>query len=94
MIISFKCKDTEAIFNGEKTKKFSKAIVNIGKRKLDMIEHAHNEQDLRVPPSNHFEPLKGDLKGFYSIRINKQFRIVFCYENGDAYDLYITDYHK
>lgn len=94
MITSFKCKATEAIFNGEKTKKFSKAIVNIGKRKLDMIEHAHNEQDLRIPPSNHFEPLKGDLKGFYSIRINKQFRIVFGYENGDAYDVYITDYHK
>jgi len=59
-----------------------------------MIEHAHNESDLRIPPSNHFEPLKGDLKGFYSIRINKQFRVVFRYENGDAYDLYITDYHK
>jgi len=66
MIISFKCKDTEAIFNGEKSKKFSKAIMNIGKRKLDMIEHAHSEIDLRIPPSNHLEMLKGNLKGLYS----------------------------
>ncbi len=94
MIISFKCKSTQAIFNGEKTKEFSKAIVNIGKRKLDMIENAHSEQDLRIPPSNHLECLKGNLKGFYSIRINRQFRIVFRYEDGNAYDIYITDYHK
>jgi proteic killer suppression protein len=71
MIISFKCKDTEAIFNGEKTKKFSKAIINIGKRKLDMIEHAHNESDLRIPPSNHFELLKGDLNSFASFFVMK-----------------------
>ncbi len=94
MIISFKCKVTKSLFDGEKTKQFSKSIVNIGKRKLDMLENAHCEQDLRVPPSNHLEQLKGDLEGFYSIRINRQFRIVFRYENGNAYDVYITDYHK
>lgn len=94
MISSFKCKATELVFEGEKTKKFSKAIINIGKRKLDMIENAHCEQDLRIPPSNHLEQLKGNLEGFYSIRINKQFRIIFRYENGNAYDVAIVDYHK
>ena len=94
MITSFKCKETEAIFNCEKTKRFSKAIVNIGKRKLDMLENAHNEQDLRIPPSNHLEQLKGNLSGYFSIRINKQFRIVFRYKDGNAYDVYIADYHK
>ncbi len=94
MIISFKCKATKALFDGEKTKKFSKVIINIGKRKLDMLENTHNEQDLRIPPSNNLEQLKGNLEGFYSIRINKQFRIVFRYENGNAYDVYITDYHN
>lgn len=94
MIKSFKCKQTEQLFNGTYQKKFSQAVNNVGKRKLDMLEASFDESDLRVPPSNHFEYLKGDLKGFCSIRINEQFRIIFRFENSNAYDVYIDDYHK
>ncbi|MDF1874570.1 type II toxin-antitoxin system RelE/ParE family toxin [Sulfurimonas sp. SAG-AH-194-I05] len=94
MIKSFKCKYTEQLFNGINQKKFSQAVNNVGKRKLDMLEASYSESDLRVPPSNRFEYLKGNLKGFCSIRINEQFRIVFKFESSNAYDVYIDDYHK
>jgi proteic killer suppression protein len=94
MIKSFKCKYTQALFDGEFQKKFSQAINNVGKRKLDMLEASCELEDLKVPPSNYLELLKGDLKGFYSIRINEQYRLVFKFENSNAYDVYITDYHK
>ncbi len=94
MIKSFKCKNTQQLFDGKYQKKFSQAVNNVGKRKLDMIEASFDENDLRVPPSNRFEYLKGDLKGFCSIRINEQFRVIFRFENSNAYDLYIDDYHK
>jgi len=94
MIKSFKCKYTEKLFNGTNQKKFSQAVNNIGKRKLDMLEASFDESDLRIPPSNRFEYLKGSLKGFCSIRINEQFRIIFRFENSNAYDVYIDDYHK
>ncbi len=94
MIKSFKCKNTQQLFDGKYQKKFSQAVNNVGKRKLDMIEASFDENDLRIPPSNRFEYLKGDLKGFCSIRINEQFRVIFRFENSNAYDLYIDDYHK
>lgn len=94
MIKSFKCKYTKKLFDGKSQKKFSQAVNNVGKRKLDMLEASYDESDLRVPPSNRFEHLKGDLKGFCSIRINEQYRIVFRFENSNAYDVYIDDYHK
>ncbi|MBL1245023.1 MAG: type II toxin-antitoxin system RelE/ParE family toxin [Sulfurimonas sp.] len=94
MIKSFKCKYTEKLFNGTNQKKFSQAINNVGKRKLDMLEASFEEADLRVPPSNRFEHLKGNLKGFCSIRINEQFRVIFRFENSNAYDVYIKDYHS
>lgn len=94
MIKSFKCKQTEQLFNGKNQKKFSQAVNNVGKRKLDMLNASFDESDLRVPPSNRFEHLKGDLKGFCSIRINEQFRVIFHFENSNAYDVYIDDYHK
>ena len=93
MIKSFKDKETSNIFDGLNSKKY-KSIQKVVKRKLDMIHFAFKEQDLLVPPANHFEYLKGDLKGYCSIRINDQYRIVFKFENGNAYDVYITDYHK
>ena len=68
-------------------------IQKIAKRKLDMLHYAYKEQDLIVPPSNRFEHLKGDLCGYCSIRVNDQFRIVFKFENGCAYDVQIVDYH-
>ena len=94
MIKSFKCKNTKQLFDGKYQKKFSQAVNNVGKRKLDMLEASFNEEDLKVPPSNNFEPLEGNLKGFYSIRINKQFCLIFRFENSNAYDVYIDDYHK
>ena len=94
MIKSFKCKYTEKLFNGKYQKRFPKAINNIGKRKLDMLNAAFTLQDLKAPPSNHLESLKGNLKGFYSIRINEQFRIIFRFKDNNAYDVYIDDYHK
>ena len=93
MIIYFKCKETQKVFDKKFSKKFSQNIAEIAKRKLDMLNAAYKEQDLIVPPSNRFEKLKGDLKGYYSIRINDQYRIVFKFINGNAEDVYITDYH-
>ena len=94
MIKSFKCKYTQKLFDGMNQKKFSQAVNKVGKRKLDMLHSSFDENDLRVPPSNRFEHLKGDLKGFCSIRINEQFRVIFRFENSNAYDVYIDDYHK
>ncbi|MFA6988672.1 MAG: type II toxin-antitoxin system RelE/ParE family toxin [Candidatus Gastranaerophilaceae bacterium] len=94
MIISFKCNESKHIFNGGISKKFPVEISKTGKRKLDMIHSAFKEQDLLVPPTNRFEYLKGDLKGHCSIRINDQYRIVFKFINGNAEEVYITDYHK
>ena len=94
MIKSFKCKYTKQLFDGKYQKRFSQAVNNVGKRKIDMLEASFDWNDLKIPPSNRFEYLKGDLKGFCSIRINEQFRIIFRFENSNAYDVYIDDYHK
>ena len=75
------------------SKKFN-AIQKIAKRKLDMIHFAFSEKDLIVPPANRFEHLKGNLSDYCSIRINNQYRIVFKFQNGCAYEVQITDYHK
>ena len=93
MIKSFKDKDTGKIFDGKNSRKFN-TIQKVAKRKLDMLHFAFSEQDLIVPPSNHFEHLKGNLSGYCSIRINDQFRLVFRFENGCAYEVHIIDYHK
>ena len=93
MILSFDDEEAENIFNGIKSKKYC-SIQNVAKRKLDMLHFAFKKQDLLVPPANRFENLKGDLQGYCSIRINDQFRIVFKFENGNVYNVRITDYHK
>ena len=93
MIKSFSDKETENIFNGINSKKFN-SIQKVAKRKLDMLHFAFAEQDLLVPPANRFEHLKGELSKFCSIRINDQFRLVFRFENGCAYDVQIMYYHK
>ena len=93
MIKSFKDKETENIFNAIKSLKFN-TIQNVAKRKLDMIHFANGKKDLIVPPANHFEHLKGSLKGYCSIRINDRFRIIFKFINGCAYEVQIIDYHK
>ena len=93
MIRTFSDREAEKIFDGLNSRKFS-SLQKIIKRKLDMLHFAFSEQDLIVPPSNHFEHLKGNLKEFCSIRINNQYRLVFRFESGNAYEVQIMDYHK
>jgi proteic killer suppression protein len=93
MIISFGSKDTEKIWNGERTKKIPTEIQQIGRRKLRMLNNSQNIKDLQVPPSNHLEKLSGRLKDFHSIRINDQWRIIFKWDNNHASEVEIIDYH-
>ena len=93
MIKSFKCKETEKIFNREYSLKLPVDIQRTALRKLLMIHAAININDLRVPPANHLEQLKGGRRGQHSIRINEQWRICFKWAAGNAYELEIIDYH-
>jgi proteic killer suppression protein len=93
MIISFGSKDTEKIWDGERVKKLPLEIQEIGRRKLRMLNNSQSILDLKIPPSNRLEKLKGEMKEFYSIRINDQWRIVFKWNNGNAEDVEIIDYH-
>ncbi len=93
MIQSFGSKETEKIWNGIRVRKLPIEIQSIGRRKLRMLNNSQDVKDLRIPPSNRLEKLSGDLKDFYSIRINKQWRIIFTWSSGNAYDVRITDYH-
>ena len=94
MIIDFSSKDTEKIWFGERVKKIPDEIQEIGRRKLRMLNNSQNLMDLRIPPSNRLEKLSGDLKAYYSIRINDQWRIVFKWSEGNASKVRIMDYHK
>lgn len=93
MIKSFTCKETEKIWNGIQSRKLPSDIQNVARRKLRMINNAQNINDLRIPPANHLEKLSGNLDGFHSIRINKQWRIIFKWENDNALEVEIIDYH-
>ena len=93
MILSFKCKETERIFNREYSKKFPSDIQRAAFRKLRMLNRAIYLKDLRNPPGNHLEALKGNRKGQFSIRINNKWRICFVWEEQNAHDVEITDYH-
>lgn len=93
MIKGFGDKQTEKIWNGIRSKKLPNEIQNVARRKLRMLNNAQEVNDLRIPPANRLEKLKGDLKDFYSIRINNQWRIIFQWNNNDAYDVEIVDYH-
>ena len=93
MILSFGSKDTEKIWEGEIVRRLPIEIQNIGRRKLRMIHNSQSITDLRIPPSNRLEKLSGRLSEFYSIRINDQWRIVFKWENNNAYEVQIIDYH-
>jgi len=94
MIKSFGSKETEKIWNGVRSSKLPPEIQNVGRRKLRMINNSIDLNDLRVPPSNRLEKLSGNLKGFHSIRINDQWRIVFIWQAGHALEVEIVDYHK
>ena len=93
MIISFGSKETEKIWDGERVKKLPLEIQESGRRKLRMLNNSQNILDLKIPPSNRLEKLKGGRKDFYSIRINDQWRIIFKWNNGNAENVEIIDYH-
>lgn len=93
MIIDFGSKETEKIWNGIQSKKLPPDIQNVARRKLRMINNAQNINDLRIPPANRLEKLGGNLSEFYSIRINNQWRIIFKWENDNASEVEIVDYH-
>ncbi len=93
MIVSFGGKITKKIWNGERVKELSIVIQEIARRKLRMLNSSQDLNDLMIPPSNRLEKLKGDLKDFYSIRINDQWRIIFKWESGNAALVEIVDYH-
>ncbi len=93
MIRSFKTRDTKRLFARERVRRFHPSIQRVALRKLRMLHRAKSLQDLRVPPSNRLEALKGDREGQFSIRINDQFRICFAWKSGDAFEVEIVDYH-
>lgn len=93
MIKSFGDKESEKIWNGIRSKKLPNAIQDVARRKLRIINNAQNVNDLRIPPANRLEKLKGELQEYYSLRINNQWRIIFKWINDDAYDIRIVDYH-
>lgn len=92
MIASFHCKQTEQLFNGETPPRF-REIAKTALRKLDMLDAATTLNDLRVPPGNRLEALKGDRAGQHSIRINGQWRLCFVWRAGEPHDVDIVDYH-
>ena len=93
MIINFESKETESIWIGDQVKKWPINFRVIARRKLRMLNNSQNLVDLRIPPANRLEKLTGNMKGYYSIRINKQWRIIFKWNNGNALDVKIIDYH-
>lgn len=93
MIIAFGDKETEKIYNGVVSNKLPRDIQEIARRKLRMLNNSINMIDLKAPPSNRLEKLKGNFKDFYSIRINDQWRIIFKWDNRNASEVKIVDYH-
>ena len=93
MLKSFGDKNTKKIWEGERVKGLSTEIQEIARRKLRMLNNSQSLTDLQIPPSNRLEKLKGNLKEFYSIRINDQWRIIFKWNNGNVDEVEIIDYH-
>jgi len=92
MIRTFRCAETRDLFNGKRMRRWIH-IETVAMRKLAMLNRAAVLDDLRIPPANRLEALKGDRKGQHSIRVNDQFRVCFRWQDGDAYDVEIVDYH-
>ena len=94
MIRSFASRDAERPFDRERVKRIPANLQRVALRKLRMLHRATTLKDLRVPPANRLEALKGDRRGQHSIRINDQFRVCFKWKTGDAFDVEIVDHHS
>jgi len=92
MIVDFKCSDTQTLFSIGKTKRWT-AIKNVAERKLLLLDNAVTLEDLKAPPGNRLEALRGDRKGQHSIRINAQWRLCFVWTEQGARGVKIVDYH-
>ncbi len=93
MIRSFAGRETELVWRGVRSRRLPDDVQRLGLRKLELIDAAESVDDLRAPPGNRLEALKGDRKGFWSIRINGQWQIIFRWVNGYAENVEIIDYH-
>ncbi len=93
MIKSFRDRDTERVFHRERVRRWSESVLRAALRKLLLLDAAEGLNDLRVPPGNRLERLRGARVGQHSMRINDQWRICFRWRDGDAYDVEIVDYH-
>lgn len=93
MIKSFRCGEAEKLFNREKGRKFPPSMLRVALKKLFMLHNAEALNDLFFPQGNRLEALKGDRKGWHSIRVNDQYRVCFRWVDGNAYDVEIVDYH-
>jgi toxin HigB-1 len=93
MIRGFRNSVTELVFRGECPKGFPATLAKVARRKLRMLDAAHELKDLAVPPNNRLHALKHDREGQHAIRINDQYRICFVWKDGDAFDVEIVDYH-
>ncbi len=93
MILSFGNTETEKIWNGIRVSKFPNQVQEMGRRKLRMLNNSADLNDLMIPPSNRLGKLSGNFKGYYSIRINEQWRIIFKWNNKQASGVTIIDYH-
>jgi toxin HigB-1 len=93
VIRSFACAETERVFNDEVSRRLPHQIQQVARRKLLLLNQAQHLSDLRAPPGNRLEALKADRAGQHSIRVNDQWRICFRWDDGDAVDVEIVDYH-
>ena len=96
MIITFLSEPTRDVYDGlesKQTRRIPQSIWKVAQRKLDMLNAAHSLNDLKAPPANRLEALKGNLKGKHSIRINDQYRLIFEFRDGNAYEVEVVDYH-
>lgn len=93
MILSFRSRETEKIWQGEVSRQFPIAMQRVARRKLRMLNNARRLDDLRAPPGNRLEALKGDRKGKHSIRINDQWRLCFTWSSAGPGEVEIVDYH-
>lgn len=96
MIASFKDKGTEAVFHGTPLRlirRYPGNVVQSAERRFDLLNAARSLEDLRAPPGNRLEELKGNLAGWFSIRVNQRWRLVFRWVGNEAHDVWLTDYH-